>query len=116
MATILENHNFKSAFVESRQNGFTLVLKSFAMDDIRPWEVVTRKYDEQHYCVIIFESRPHAEMELGIFPPQAGYRIQEIAIADMRKYVSIMNPVCGDALLVFLRDKDGRFAMLNSLS
>lgn len=113
MATILDTHPFKQALLDARQEGFTLVRNTFSAEDIQPWEMVTRKYDEQHYCVIVFEDRASVEVERGIFPAEAPYKIEQVSAYHLRKYFAQMDHVSPDVLLIFLRDKNGQFAALN---
>ena len=113
MAKIIDTHKFKDALKKSSASGFTLVRSTYKVGDIKPWEIVTRKYDADHVCVIVFEDRYSAQNELKIFPEGQPYRIEELSYAELQQYHALMGKVSSGALIIFLRSREGQFSILD---
>jgi len=106
----VDTHAFKEAFLAEKCEGFVLLLDAQRMPPPAPPPFLTRKYDNHHLCVFVFQSEAAAEKEKKIFPSAERISIKVVSCAEIKAFAP--TGYFGMSVLVFLRDDDGTFALL----
>jgi hypothetical protein len=106
----VDTHEFKKAFLAGEREGFALLLESQRLPPPAQRPFLTRKYDNHHLCMFVFESEASAEEEKKIFPASSRVSIESVSREEIAAFAPI--GYSGMSVLVFLRADDGAFALL----
>ena len=103
-------HAFRDAFLAKKALGFALQFEDRTGPATASPPFLTRKYDDRHVSVFVFETAVAAEEERRIFPQSCRIQVCEVSVAEVKAFASI--GYFDMPALVFLRDSMGAFAPL----